>query len=56
MLKKVGRGRKIEESIDGDASAIEKIAEGKFTPGQISNTIAKLQLNHGRRRFYCKYS
>lgn len=35
----------VEESIDGDASAIEKIVEGKFTPGQISNTIAKLQLN-----------
>lgn len=35
----------VKESIDGDASAIVKIVEGKFTPGQISNTIARLQLN-----------
>lgn len=35
----------VKENINGDASAIEKIVEGKFTPGQISNTIAKLGLN-----------
>ena len=34
----------VKESIDGDSSAIVKLVEGKFTPGQISNTIAKLQL------------
>lgn len=34
----------VQENIDGDASAIVKLVEGKFTPGQISNTIAKLQL------------
>ena len=35
----------VAESINGDAQAIQKIVEGKFTPGQISNTIAKLQLD-----------
>ena len=34
----------VEESINGDATAIKEIVAGKFTPGQISNTIAKLQL------------
>lgn len=34
----------VKENIDGDASSIEKIVDGKFTPGQISNTIAKLGL------------
>lgn len=34
----------VKECIKGDASAIEKIVAGKFTPGQISNTIAKLQM------------
>lgn len=34
----------VKENIDGDATAIEKIVAGKFTPGQISNTIAKLGL------------
>ena len=34
----------VKENIDGDSSAIEKIVAGKFTPGQISNTIAKLGL------------
>lgn len=35
----------VKENINGDASAIEKIVDGKFTPGQISNTIAKLGLD-----------
>lgn len=35
----------VKENINGDASAIEKIVAGKFTPGQISNTIAKLGLD-----------
>lgn len=35
----------VEESIHGDASAIQEIVAGKFTPGQISNTIARLQLD-----------
>lgn len=35
----------VKESINGDASAIEKLVAGKFTPGQISNTIARLQLD-----------
>lgn len=35
----------VQESINGDASAIQKIVDGKFTPGQISNTIARLQLD-----------
>ena len=39
-----GREESVKDSIDGDSSAIEKIVEGKFTPGQISNTIARLQL------------
>ena len=34
----------VEESINGDATAIKEIVAGKFTPGQISNTIAKLQI------------
>lgn len=34
----------VADSIEGDASAIQKIVEGSFTPGQISNTVAKLQL------------
>lgn len=35
----------VKESINGDSSAIEKLVAGKFTPGQISNTIARLQLD-----------
>lgn len=35
----------VADSISGDASAIQKLVAGKFTPGQISNTIAKLQLD-----------
>ncbi len=31
----------VKNSIDGDASKILDIVEGKFTPGQISNTIAR---------------
>lgn len=34
----------VSDSINGDAEAILKIVSGKFTPGQISNTIARLQL------------
>lgn len=34
----------VSESIKGDASEIQKIVAGKFTPGWISNTIARLQL------------
>ena len=34
----------VADSISGDATAIQNIVAGKFTPGQISNTIAKLQL------------
>lgn len=35
----------VADSINGDAEAIQKLVAGKFTPGQISNTIAKLQLD-----------
>lgn len=34
----------VEKSIDGDASKILEIVAGKFTPGQISNTIARNQI------------
>ncbi len=34
----------VENNIDGDASAIVSLVEGKFTPGQISNTLERLQL------------
>ncbi|MBR3645077.1 MAG: cellobiose phosphorylase [Lachnospiraceae bacterium] len=35
----------VADCINGDASEIQKIVAGKFTPGQISNTIARLGLN-----------
>ena len=35
----------VADSIKGDASEIQKIVAGKFTPGWISNTIARLQLD-----------
>ncbi len=34
----------VDAQINGDAAEIQKIVAGKFTPGQISNTIAKLGL------------
>lgn len=34
----------VEDNVSGDASEIIKIVEGQFTPGQISNTVAKLGL------------
>ena len=34
----------VKECVKGDAEPILKIVGGKFTPGQISNTIAKLQM------------
>jgi len=34
----------VAANINGDATAIQNIVAGKFTPGQISNTIAKLQI------------
>lgn len=35
----------VADSINGDAEAIQNIVAGKFTPGQISNTVARLQLD-----------
>ncbi len=35
----------VAENITDNAEAIQKIVAGKFTPGQISNTVAKLQLD-----------
>lgn len=35
----------VAEQINGDATEIQKIVAGKFTPGQISNTIAKLGID-----------
>lgn len=35
----------VAENINGDSTAIQKLVAGKFTPGQISNTVAKLQLD-----------
>ncbi|HAR91713.1 MAG TPA: cellobiose phosphorylase, partial [Eubacterium sp.] len=35
----------VNQCIDGDASKIIEIVEGSFTPGQISNTVARNQIN-----------
>ena len=35
----------VSDSINGDATAIQSLVAGKFTPGQISNTVARLQLD-----------